>query len=60
MTRPLTIAEKILAAHAGVDEVAPGQLIECDLSLAQFGTTELRDGDLFKRYVVMELYRQHN
>ena len=28
------------------------QLIECDLSLAQFGTTELRDGDLFKRYVV--------
>ena len=28
------------------------QLIECDLPLAQFGTTELRDGDLFKRYVV--------
>ena len=29
MTRPMTIAEKILAAHAGLDEVAPGQLIEC-------------------------------
>ncbi len=25
----MTIAEKILAAHAGLDEVAPGQLIEC-------------------------------
>ena len=33
MTRPLTIAEKILAAHAGLDEVAPGQLIECDLDV---------------------------
>ena len=29
MARPMTIAEKILAAHAGLDEVAPGQLIEC-------------------------------
>lgn len=29
MTRPMTIAEKILAAHAGLDEVVPGQLIEC-------------------------------
>lgn len=29
MTRPMTIAEKILAAHAGLDEVIPGQLIEC-------------------------------
>ena len=27
--RPMTIAEKILAAHAGLDEVAPGQLVEC-------------------------------
>ncbi|WP_058270653.1 3-isopropylmalate dehydratase large subunit [Olsenella massiliensis] len=31
MTRPMTMAEKILAAHAGLDEVVPGQLIECDL-----------------------------
>ena len=29
MTRPMTIAEKILAAHAGLDKVIPGQLIEC-------------------------------
>jgi 3-isopropylmalate/(R)-2-methylmalate dehydratase large subunit len=27
------MAEKILAAHAGLDEVEPGQLIECDLDL---------------------------
>lgn len=27
------MAEKILAAHAGLDEVSPGQLIECDLDL---------------------------
>lgn len=33
MTRPMTIAEKILAAHAGLDEVSPGQLVECDLDL---------------------------
>ncbi|MCD8316023.1 MAG: 3-isopropylmalate dehydratase large subunit [Eggerthellaceae bacterium] len=33
MTRPMTIAEKILAHHAGLDEVSPGQLIECDLDL---------------------------
>ncbi len=33
MARPMTIAEKILAAHAGLDEVAPGQLVECDLDL---------------------------
>ena len=33
MTRPMTIAEKILAAHAGFDEVSPGQLVECDLDL---------------------------
>lgn len=29
MMRPMTIAEKVLAAHAGLDEVIPGQLIEC-------------------------------
>ncbi|MEG2557589.1 MAG: 3-isopropylmalate dehydratase large subunit [Raoultibacter sp.] len=29
----MTIAEKILAAHAGLDEVVPGQLIESDLDL---------------------------
>jgi 3-isopropylmalate/(R)-2-methylmalate dehydratase large subunit len=33
MPRPMTITEKILAAHAGLDEVAPGQLIECDLDI---------------------------
>lgn len=33
MPRPMTITEKILAAHAGFEEVAPGQLIECDLDL---------------------------
>jgi 3-isopropylmalate/(R)-2-methylmalate dehydratase large subunit len=33
MPRPMTVAEKILAAHAGLDEVKPGQLIECDLDL---------------------------
>ncbi len=33
MTRPMTMAEKILAAHAGLDQVEPGQLIECDLDL---------------------------
>ena len=33
MPRPMTIAEKILAAHAGLDEVQPGQLIECALDL---------------------------
>ena len=33
MARSMTMAEKILAAHAGLDEVKPGQLIECDLDL---------------------------
>ncbi len=33
MTRAMTMAEKILAAHAGLEEVEPGQLIECDLDL---------------------------
>ncbi|MBM6998631.1 3-isopropylmalate dehydratase large subunit [bacterium] len=33
MTRAMTMAEKILAAHAHLDEVVPGQLIECDLDL---------------------------
>lgn len=33
MARPMTMAEKILAKHAGLDEVVPGQLIECDLDL---------------------------
>lgn len=33
MARPMTMAEKILAAHAGLEEVVPGQLIECDLGL---------------------------
>ena len=33
MARPMTMAEKILAAHAGLPEVVPGQLIECGLDL---------------------------
>ena len=33
MPRPMTITEKILAAHAGLDEVAPGQLISSRLDL---------------------------
>ena len=33
MARPMTIAEKILAVHAGLDEVAPGQLIECKVDV---------------------------
>ena len=33
MARAMTMAEKILAAHAGLDEVQPGQLIECDLDI---------------------------
>ena len=33
MTRSMTITEKILAAHAGLDEVEPGQLINCRLDL---------------------------
>ena len=33
MARPMTMAAKILAAHAGLDEVVPGQLVECDLDL---------------------------
>lgn len=33
MARPLTMAEKILAVHAGLDEVVPGQLIECDVDM---------------------------
>ena len=34
MTRSMTITEKILAAHAGLEEVEPGQLINCRLDLA--------------------------
>ena len=33
MTRPMTMAEKILADHAHLPEVHPGQLVECDLDL---------------------------
>ncbi len=34
MPRKMTIAEKILAAHAGVEEVCPGELIEVDVDMA--------------------------
>ncbi len=33
MPRPMTITEKILAAHCGQDEVEPGQLINCKLDI---------------------------
>ena len=33
MARPMTISEKILATHAHLDEVRPGQLIECDVDI---------------------------
>jgi 3-isopropylmalate/(R)-2-methylmalate dehydratase large subunit len=33
MTRPMTITEKILAAHAGLSEVEPGQLVNCALDI---------------------------
>ncbi len=33
MARPMTITEKILAAHAGLDEVEPGQLVNCRLDI---------------------------
>lgn len=33
MTRPMNIAEKILAAHAGLEEVVPGQLITAKLDI---------------------------
>lgn len=33
MTRPMNIPEKILAAHAGLDEVRPGQLITAKLDI---------------------------
>ncbi|NTW28655.1 MAG: 3-isopropylmalate dehydratase large subunit [Coriobacteriia bacterium] len=33
MPRPMTMTEKILAAHAGLEEVEPGQLINCRLDL---------------------------
>jgi 3-isopropylmalate/(R)-2-methylmalate dehydratase large subunit len=34
MTNPMTITEKILAAHAGRDEVSPGDLIKVEVDLA--------------------------
>ena len=41
--RPLTLAERLLAAHAGLDEVRPGQIVVCDvdLAIAQDGTGPL-------------------
>ena len=33
MARPMTITEKILAEHAGLSEVEPGQLINCRLDI---------------------------
>jgi len=34
MTKPMTIAEKILAAHAGLDYVEPGQLVQVNVDIA--------------------------
>ena len=31
---PMTITEKILAAHAGADSVMPGEIIQVDVDLA--------------------------
>ena len=41
--RPLTLAEKLLAAHAGLDAVVPGQIVVCDVdvAIAQDGTGPL-------------------
>ena len=33
MVRAMTIAEKILCAHSGRDELAPGNLVECDVDV---------------------------
>lgn len=33
MARPMTITEKILADHAGLEEVYPGQLVKCKLDV---------------------------
>ncbi len=33
MPRSMTITEKILAAHAGLPDVVPGQLINCALDI---------------------------
>ena len=52
MPRPMTMAEKILAAHAGLDEVEPGQLIECDLDLVPVSYTHL---DVYKRQALYSL-----
>ncbi len=34
MSRPMTIAEKILAAHAGLESVEPGQLVDVQVDMA--------------------------
>lgn len=34
MTKPMTIAEKILAAHAGLEYVEPGQLVQVNVDIA--------------------------
>jgi len=41
--RPATLAEKLLAAHAGLDAVVPGQIVVCDVdvAIAQDGTGPL-------------------
>jgi len=40
---PLTLAERLLAAHAGLDAVRPGQIVVCDVdvAIAQDGTGPL-------------------
>ncbi|MBN2205591.1 MAG: 3-isopropylmalate dehydratase large subunit, partial [Thermoleophilia bacterium] len=41
--RSFTLAERLLAAHAGLDEVRPGQIVVCDVdvAIAQDGTGPL-------------------
>ena len=57
MPRPMTITEKILAAHASLDEVEPGQLINCrlDLVLANDVTAPIAIGE-FKRIGVERVW----
>ena len=43
----MTITEKILAAHAGLDRVGPGELIEVDACSVDDGSGVFGDGNLF-------------
>ena len=53
MPRPMTMAEKILAAHAGLEEVVPGQLIECNLDLVLTAPIAIKE---FKKIGVEKVF----